>query len=104
MTFKRLLKACSTGQNEVGKLRDRTQTKGCSGRIFSIVNDTPPAIDFAMHREMDAILYFLEIKNLVSKNQQSSIDRIVDEERKHFSLLSQMRKNFAETSSLRKEP
>jgi hypothetical protein len=36
MTFKRLFKACSTGQNEVGKLRDRTQTKGCSGRIFSI--------------------------------------------------------------------
>ena len=68
-------------------------------RELADVNATPSAIDFAMHREMDAILYFLEIKNLVSKNQQSSIDRIVDEERKHFSLLSQMRKNFAETSS-----
>jgi rubrerythrin len=68
-------------------------------RELTDVKDTPSAIDFAMHREIGAILYFLEIKNLVSKDQQSSIDRIVDEERKHFSLLSQMRKNLAEPSS-----
>jgi len=63
------------------------------------VKDAPSAIDFAIHREMNAILYFLEVKNLVSKDQQSFIDRIVDEEKKHFSLLSQMRKNFIETAS-----
>lgn len=59
------------------------------------VKDVRSAVEFAMHQEMEAILYFLEMKNLVSKGQQNSIEKIVDEERQHFSILAQAQKNLA---------
>ena len=58
------------------------------------VQDTVSAIDFAIRREMDAILYFTEVKHFVSEGQQGPIDRIVEEERKHFSKLSDLKKTF----------
>jgi rubrerythrin len=60
------------------------------------VRDVRSAIRFAMHREMEAILYFLEMKNLVSKGQQSSIEKIVEEERRHFTTLSRALKNLGD--------
>jgi rubrerythrin len=58
------------------------------------VQDTVSAIDFAIRREMDAILYFSEVKHFVSEGQQGSIDRILEEERGHFSKLSDLKKTF----------
>ncbi len=58
------------------------------------VKDVRSAIEFAMHRETEAILYFLEMKNLVSKGQQNSIDKIVEEERRHYTTLSLAHKNL----------
>lgn len=60
---------------------------------ISQIKDTLSAIDFAINRELDSIFYYSEIKNLVSKNQRDSINKIIEEERKHFLKLSEV-KNF----------
>jgi len=58
------------------------------------VQDPVSAVDFAIRREMDAILYFTEVKHFVSEGQQGPIDRILEEERGHFSKLSNLKKTF----------
>jgi len=58
------------------------------------VQDPVSAVDFAIRREMDAILYFTEVKHFVSEGQQGPIDRILEEERGHFSKLSDLKKTF----------
>jgi len=63
-------------------------------RELAGVQDPVSAIDFAIRREMDAILYFTEVKHFVSESQQGPIDRILGEERGHFSKLSDLKKTF----------
>ncbi len=63
-------------------------------RELAGVQDPVSAIDFAIRREMDAILYFTEVKHFVSEGQQGPIDRIVVEERGHFSKLNDLKKTF----------
>ena len=58
------------------------------------VQDPVSAVDFAIRREMDAILYFTEVKHFVSEGQQGPIDRILIEERGHFSKLNDLKKTF----------
>ena len=60
------------------------------------VKDVVGAIDFAIRREVDAILYFLEMKNLVPKGQRDVMYKVVDEERSHYLKLTQLRKNYEE--------
>ena len=55
------------------------------------ITDTLSAIDFAIRREMDSILYYHEIKGFIARNQHESIDTIINEERKHFKTLSEMK-------------
>jgi len=50
--------------------------------------------NFGIQRELDSTLYFHEIKKFVPKSQHNLIDRIIDEERKHFSKLSELRKRY----------
>ncbi|MEA3432530.1 MAG: ferritin family protein [candidate division WOR-3 bacterium] len=50
------------------------------------------AIDFAIQQELDSILYYLEIKNLVLGSQRSLINGIIEEERRHFVKLSGLKK------------
>ena len=61
---------------------------------LSRVSDTISALDFGIQRELDSILYFHEIKKFVPKIQHNLIDKIIDEERKHFSKLSELRKRI----------
>ena len=63
-------------------------------RELAGVQDPVSAIDFAIRREMDAILYFTEVKHFVSEGQQGPIDRILEEERGHFSKLNGLKKTF----------
>jgi rubrerythrin len=42
------------------------------------------ALDFAMAREIESILYYQELKNIVPENERSKIDSIIDEERRHY--------------------
>lgn len=56
--------------------------------------DTVGAIRFAMGREVDSILYYHEAKQFIDKKHYAEIDRIIDEERKHFVKLADMEKKF----------
>ena len=55
------------------------------------IQDVASALDFAIRREMDSILYYQEIKAFVSKDQHGIIDEIIAEERGHFEILSALR-------------
>jgi rubrerythrin len=58
------------------------------------VKDTSAAVDFAIQRELDSILYYHEIKNLVPTTQHETIEKIIVEERKHYAALVDMKKRF----------
>jgi len=59
------------------------------------ITDTPSAIDFAIRRELDSILYYHEIKGFVHASEHAAIERIINEERKHFKMLSEMKKKYS---------
>lgn len=67
-------------------------TKEAMDKELASVKDTLSAIDFAIRRELDSILYYHEIKKLVSPAQHGALDRIIEEERKHFSTLTELKK------------
>ena len=58
------------------------------------IRDTLAAIDFAIRREIDSIFYYSEIKKLVSPAQHGTLEKVIDEERTHFTTLSEVRKRF----------
>jgi rubrerythrin len=45
---------------------------------------TVKILNFAIQREKDSILYYQEIKNLVSETQHKELEKIINEERKHL--------------------
>ncbi len=49
------------------------------------------ALDFSIRRELDSIMYYLEMKEVVPGTQKSLVDKIIDEERRHFIKLSKVR-------------
>ena len=70
-----------------GKVVFRGHPPDSTGTVASV-------FDFAIQREMDSILYYREIKPFVPEKHHNVIDRIIDEERKHFRLLSEMRRGL----------
>ncbi|HOV89786.1 MAG TPA: ferritin family protein [Syntrophorhabdaceae bacterium] len=62
---------------------------------LAIIQDTMAAIDFAIQRELDSILYYQEAKQFVHENQQKLINEIINEERKHFAILSDLKKSLS---------
>jgi rubrerythrin len=62
---------------------------------LSKIKDTSAALDFAIQRELDSILYYHEIKKLVPAAQHDAIEKIIEEERKHFLSLTAMKKCMA---------
>lgn len=69
-------------------------TKEAMDKELSKVTDTIAAFDFAIKRELDSILYYHEIKKLVPATQHETLEQIIEEERKHFSILTEMKKRF----------
>ena len=69
-------------------------TKEVMDKQLSAVTDTPSALDFAMQRELDSILYYHEIKNLVPQAQHETIEKIIEEERKHYAMLPDAKKKY----------
>lgn len=53
--------------------------------------DAVSIIDFAIRMELDSITYYQETKNFVPENQKSVIDKIIEEERKHFLKLTDIK-------------
>jgi rubrerythrin len=54
------------------------------------------AIDFAIGRELDSILYYQEIKQFVPASEHGVVEEVIDEERKHFKGLSNLRTRHTE--------
>jgi rubrerythrin len=69
-------------------------TKEAMSKELEKVQDTVGALDFAIKREMDSILYYHEIKRFVPASQYATLDQIIDEERKHFAKLSEVKKRY----------
>ena len=62
--------------------------------VVKKINSAKEALDFAIGIELDSVLYYLEMKNLVSKEQINLVDNIIEEERKHYLKLSQLKKEL----------
>jgi len=67
-------------------------TKEIMDKQLAKITDTLSALEFAIQRELDSILYYHEIKKLVSAGQHEAIEKIIEEERKHFQALTNMKK------------
>lgn len=63
------------------------------GGELDVVKDVVSALDFGIQRELDSILYYQEIKNLVPQKQHGSIEGIISEERRHFTQLGDLKKS-----------
>ena len=50
------------------------------------------ALDFAIQREADSILYYQEMKKFMGMRHIEAMDLIIDEESMHFALLSKLRR------------
>lgn len=59
---------------------------------ISKIADRDDAIEFAIQREIESILYYLEVKPLVPQGQKADIDKIIDEERRHYLKLVDLKK------------
>jgi rubrerythrin len=70
-------------------------TKEIMDKELSKITDTNSAIDFAIRRELDSILYYHEIKKLVPAAQHQVLDKVIEEERKHFMSLTETKKCLA---------
>ena len=56
--------------------------------------DVEEAVEFAMEREIESILYYIEAKSLVPKAQADLLDGIVAEERRHYLKLVDVKKSL----------
>ena len=56
--------------------------------------DVLKALDFAIQRELDSVLFYQELKIFVPLADNKTIDAIINEERRHFAQLSEVKKNF----------
>ena len=61
---------------------------------FSGIKTVEDAVEFAVQKEIESILYYLEMKNFVPGSQREDVDRIIDEERKHYLRLSDLRRTI----------
>ena len=59
------------------------------------VTDILSALTFAMQRELDSILYYHEVKKFVADRLHALVDKIIQEEWKHYSRLSAIRNVYA---------
>lgn len=52
------------------------------------ITNAEAALNFAIARELESILYYQELKNIVPESEKSKIDSIIEEERRHYVKLS----------------
>jgi rubrerythrin len=58
------------------------------------IYDVDEAVEFAMEREIESILYYLEAKSLVPKGQAEALDKVVSEERGHYLKLVELKRSL----------
>ncbi len=59
------------------------------------LRDLPSAINYSLSRESDSILYYHEIKGFLPESDYAQIEKIIEEERRHYVKLSQLAKQLA---------
>ena len=72
------------------------------GKVFSTtatkelaeIKDVIAALDFAIGRELDSVLYYSEMKKYVTSSAQSLLEQVIEEERRHVVILSEIKKNL----------
>lgn len=69
-------------------------TKKTGAEAADATKDALSAILFAMDREADSILYYHEVKQFVNEKNYGEIDKIIEEERRHFAKLSEAAKKY----------
>jgi len=52
------------------------------------------ALDFAIGRELDSVLYYSEMKKYVTASAQDLLEQVIEEERKHVVILTNIKKTF----------
>lgn len=68
--------------------------EGLAGELARI-QDEVYALNFAIQRELDSIQYYREIRDLLPADRRESVDRIIQEEKRHVVKLSEMKKRLA---------
>jgi len=58
------------------------------------INDLDSAFQFAIKKELDTIMYYQELKNIVQENKTDLIEDIINEERKHVVLLTEKKEKL----------
>ena len=58
------------------------------------ISNVLAALDFAIQRELDSVLYYSEMKKYVTASAQGLLEQVIDEERKHVMILSEIKKKF----------
>ena len=59
-----------------------------ASELLAGTHDAETALRFAMQREQDTILFYLELKSLVPAEEHEVLERILTEERGHFRKLA----------------
>jgi rubrerythrin len=70
------------------------KTDELAGELGAIKGEVS-AIDFAIRRELDSLLYYREIRELLPADRREAIEKIILEEKKHFMKLSEAKKRLA---------
>lgn len=63
------------------------------------IHDTATALKFAMGRELASIAYYHEVKSFVPEKHYPQVDAIIQEERKHFTKLSEVLKAYQQKNT-----
>jgi rubrerythrin len=59
------------------------------------IDNVADAVEFAIEKEIESILYYLEMRNLVPEGpQRDQIDKLVEEERRHYLRLSEVKRQM----------
>ncbi|MFP4459884.1 MAG: ferritin-like domain-containing protein [Candidatus Zixiibacteriota bacterium] len=69
-------------------LRDITFIANNFETILSRIKTAEHAISFAINHEAEFLLYYIELRSMVPGQEQIVIDKIISEERNHFTMLS----------------
>ncbi len=61
---------------------------------MDLISSVGDALDFAIRRELDSVLYYYELKRLVDSSHYDAIDTIAQEERRHVSILTSLKEKI----------
>ena len=73
-----------------GKIFAPPDEKSAKTESGSVAN----SLDYAIRREMESIHYYQELKAFLHVDDHSTLDKIINEERKHFMQLTETKNNL----------